>query len=166
MGLMPVDIYNKEFSKSFKGYNVDEVNEFLDQIIKEFELRIKEKKSLEEKLEKAEERVYNYSSIEETLNKSILIAQEASERVKLDAETEAKQIIKDAELRANRIVSEAMEEARKAHKDVDKLKNHAKVFRQRFQLLIGSQLAMLEHDDWDELQGPVSLETDGDVPKI
>ena len=47
MPLSPLDIHNKEFSKGFRGYNEDEVNEFLDQIMKDLEILIKEKKELE-----------------------------------------------------------------------------------------------------------------------
>lgn len=44
MPLTPLDIHNKEFSKGFRGYNEDEVNEFLDQIMKDLEILIKEKR--------------------------------------------------------------------------------------------------------------------------
>ena len=50
MPLSPLDIHNKEFTRGFRGYNEDEVNEFLEQIIKDYELILKEKKELEEKL--------------------------------------------------------------------------------------------------------------------
>lgn len=45
MPLTPVDIHNKEFSKRMSGYDRDEVNEFLDQVIKDYELLIREKKN-------------------------------------------------------------------------------------------------------------------------
>lgn len=44
MPLTPLDIHNKEFSKGFRGYNEDEVNEFLDQIMKDLEILTKEKR--------------------------------------------------------------------------------------------------------------------------
>lgn len=44
MPLSPIDIHNKEFTKSFRGYAEDEVNEFLDQIIKDYEKLLREKK--------------------------------------------------------------------------------------------------------------------------
>ncbi len=49
MPLTPLDIHNKEFGRGFRGYDEDQVNEFLDQIIKDYELVIREKKALEEK---------------------------------------------------------------------------------------------------------------------
>ena len=52
MPLTPIDIHNQEFSKVFRGYDEDEVNEFLDQIIKDYEILLREKKELEDKLER------------------------------------------------------------------------------------------------------------------
>ena len=77
MALTPLDIHNKEFSKGFRGYDEDEVNEFLDQVIKDYEILIREKKELEEQLNEMSDRISHFNSIEGTLNKSIVIAQEA-----------------------------------------------------------------------------------------
>ena len=46
MPLTPIDIHNQEFSKVFRGYDEDEVNEFLDQIIKDYEILFVKRKSL------------------------------------------------------------------------------------------------------------------------
>lgn len=97
MPLTPLDIHNKEFSKGFRGYDEDEVNEFLDQLIKDYEMLIREKKNLEDKVASLNERLSHFSSIEETLNKSIVVAQEAAEEVKGNAQKEAKLIIREAE---------------------------------------------------------------------
>lgn len=97
MPLTPLDIHNKEFNKGFRGYDEDEVNEFLDQVIKDYEIIIREKKELEEKLNDMNARLGHFSNIEETLNKSIVVAQEAAEEVKRNAQKEAKLIIKEAE---------------------------------------------------------------------
>ena len=77
MALTPLDIHNKEFSKGFRGYDEDEVNEFLDQVIKDYEILIREKKELEEQLNEMADRIGHFNTIEGTLNKSIVIAQEA-----------------------------------------------------------------------------------------
>ncbi len=151
MPLTPLDIHNKEFGKGFRGYDEDEVNEFLDQVIKDYELLIREKKELEEKLSDQTERLGHFSSIEETLNKSILIAQEAGEEVKRSASKEAKLIIKEAEKNADRIVNEALTKARKIAFEIEDLKKQSKVFRTRFKMLVEAQLDLLNNDDWDHL---------------
>lgn len=151
MPLTPLDIHNKEFSKGFRGYDEDEVNEFLDQVIKDYELLIREKKELEEKLNGQTERLGHFANIEETLNKSIVIAQEAGEEVKRSASKEAKLIIKEAEKNADRIVNEALSKARKIAFEIEDLKKQSKVFRTRFKMLIEAQLDLLNNNDWDHL---------------
>ncbi|MBM7586759.1 cell division initiation protein [Bacillus pakistanensis] len=151
MPLTPLDIHNKEFSRGFRGYDEDEVNEFLDQIIKDYEILIREKKELEEKLNSQSERLGHFSNIEETLNKSIVVAQEAAEEVKRNAGKEAKLIIKEAEKNADRIVNESLSKARKIALEIEELKKQSKVFRTRFKMLIEAQLDLINNDDWDQL---------------
>ncbi|BAC13439.1 DivIVA domain-containing protein [Oceanobacillus iheyensis] len=151
MALSPLDIHNKEFAKGFRGYDEDDVNEFLDQIIKDYELVIREKKEAEEEVRQLRERLGHFTNIEETLNKSILVAQETAEEVKGNASKESKLIIKEAEKNADRIVNEALSKARKISLDVEELKKQAKVFRTRMRMLVQAQLEMLGTDDWEEL---------------
>jgi cell division initiation protein len=151
MPLTPLDIHNKEFTRGFRGYDEDEVNDFLDQIIKDYEAVIREKKQLEETVRKLEERLSHFSSIEETLNKSILVAQETAEEVKQNATKEARLIIKEAEKNADRIINEALAKSRKIMLDIEELKKEAKVYRTRFRMLIEAQLELLKSDDWDKL---------------
>ncbi|WP_445488383.1 DivIVA domain-containing protein [Niallia sp. 03133] len=151
MPLTPLDIHNKEFSKGFRGYDEDEVNEFLDQVIKDYENIIREKKAMEERLSELTDRIGHYNNIEETLNKSIVVAQEAAEEVKRNAQKEAKLIIKEAEKNADRIINESLSKARKIALEIEELKKQSKVFRTRFKMLIEAQLDMLNNDDWDHL---------------
>nr|WP_247739221.1 DivIVA domain-containing protein [Bacillus sp. 165] len=149
--LTPLDIHNKEFSRGFRGYDEDEVNEFLDQVIKDYELVIREKKELEERIEELQEKLGHFANIEDTLNKSILIAQEAAEDVKRNAQKESKLIIREAEKNADRIINEALVKSRKVAFDIEELKKQSKVFRTRFRMLLEAQLDMLTNDDWDKL---------------
>ena len=151
MPLTPLDIHNKEFSKGFRGYDEDEVNEFLDVVIKDYEMVIREKKELEERLNEMTERIGHFNSIEETLNKSIIVAQEAAEEVKRNAQKEAKLIVKEAEKNSDRIVNESLSKARKIALEIEELKKQSKVFRTRFKMLIEAQLDLLSNDDWDHL---------------
>ncbi len=161
MPLTPIDIHNQEFSKVFRGYDEDEVNEFLDQIIKDYEILLREKKELEDKLEETFDRLGHFTSIEGTLNKSIIVAQEAAEEVKRNAQKEAKLIIKEAEKNADRIVNDSLAKARKITVEIEELKKQSKVFRTRFKMLVAAQLDLLDNEDWDHL-----LEYDVDATEI
>ncbi|CDQ40193.1 MULTISPECIES: DivIVA domain-containing protein [Virgibacillus] len=151
MPLTPLDIHNKEFTRSFRGYDEDEVNEFLDQVIKDYEMVIREKKDLQEQVDHLNEKLGHFTNIEETLNKSILIAQETAEELKGSASKESKLIIKEAEKNADRIINEALTKSRRISMDVEELKKQAKVFRTRLKMLVEAQLDMIDTDDWDQL---------------
>ncbi|MFD2212937.1 DivIVA domain-containing protein [Metabacillus endolithicus] len=151
MPLTPLDIHNKEFNKGFRGYDEDEVNEFLDQVIKDYEMIIREKKELESRVTELTEKLGHFTNIEDTLNKSIIIAQEAAEEVKRNAQKESKLIIKEAEKNADRIINESLAKSRKIAMEIEELKKQSKVFRTRFQMLIEAQLDLLKNDDWDHL---------------
>ncbi|QPC46273.1 DivIVA domain-containing protein [Mangrovibacillus cuniculi] len=161
MPLTPLDIHNKEFSRGFRGYDEDEVNEFLDQIIKDYEIILREKKELEEKLYGMTERLGHFTNIEETLNKSIIVAQEAAEEVRRNSQKEAKLIVREAEKNADRIVNESLTKARRIAMEIEELKKQSKVFRNRFKMLIEAQLDLLGNDDWDTL-----MEMDVDTTEL
>ncbi len=151
VALSPLDIHNKEFARGFRGYDEDEVNKFLDQVMKDYEIVIRERDELDQKARELQERLGHFTNIEETLNKSILVAQETAEDIKGSAQKEAKLIMKEAEKNADRIVNEALSKARKISLDVEELKKQAKVFRSRMRMLVQAQLEMLGTDDWEEL---------------
>ncbi len=149
--LTPLDIHNKEFTRGIRGYDQDEVNEFLDQIIKDYELVIREKKDLKRQVDELQQKLGHFSNIEETLNKSILIAQQTAEEVKGNATKESKLIIREAEKNADRIINEALEKSRRIEIEVEELKKQGKVFRTRLKMLVEAQLELVENGDWDQL---------------
>lgn len=197
--LTPYDIHNKEFKRSFRGYDVDEVNDFLDQIIKDFELLTREKLELEQQVEDLQaelERVMegeamysnqetqapqpqpqatqthmpparytqqtesmslqpsvaSLSSMEQSIHKSIRVAQEVAEEVRLNAKKEAELIVQEAEKNADRIINEALQKARAIHSELLDLKQKATVYRARFRTLVQSHLDILENSDWESLE--------------
>lgn len=151
MPLSPLDIHNKEFTRSFRGYDEDEVNDFLDQIIKDYEQVIKEKKKLEDTLNNSEERLGHFTNIEETLNKSLIVAQTAADEVKQSAEKEAKLIVREAEKNADRVLSDSLSKARKVAIEIEDLKRQSKVFRERLRMLVEAQMDLIKSDDWQQL---------------
>lgn len=150
MRLTPLDIHNKEFGRSLRGYNEDEVNEFLDRVIKDYEGLIRENRNLEEKLVTIEERLAHFQNIEESLSKSIIVAQETAEEVKANARKEAQLIVKEAEKNADRIINEALTKSRRMAMELDEVQKQAAVFRARLRSMVAAQLELLDSDKWEE----------------
>lgn len=151
MPLTPLDIHNKEFSRRFRGYDEDEVNEFLDQVVKDYEMVLRDKRNLEEQVRQLQERLDHFKSIEDNLNKSLVIAQETAEELKQNAQKEAKLIIREAEKNADRIINEALSKARRIAMEIEDLKKQSKVFRNRLRTLIEAQLDLIDSEDWDRI---------------
>lgn len=151
MSLTPLDIHNKRFNRVLRGYDVDEVDKFLDQVIKDYEIVIRERDDLAKQVADLENKLSHFSNIESTLNKSILVAQETAEDLQSHAKKESALIIKEAEKNADRIVNEALSKSRNTYIEIEDLKKQANVFRTRLRSLIEAQLEMVNNDDWDEL---------------
>jgi len=151
MPLTPLDIHNKEFSRRLRGYDEDEVNEFLDQIIKDYEALIRENKELQNQVAALQEKLGHFLNIEETLSKTIIVAQEAADELKNNAKKEAQLIIKEAEKNADRIINESLAKSRKIALEVEEMKKQAAIYRARLRALVESQLELLGKDNWDDL---------------
>lgn len=146
-----MDIHNKEFSVKMRGYDQDEVNDYLDQIIKHIEKLTRENKELEEKLRFSKEKLTHYDSIHDSLNRSILVAQEAADRLKENTTKEVEVMKKEAESNANQLLQDAVEKARRIKSETEELRQQSLVFRQRLQIMVESQLEMLKNTDWDDV---------------
>ncbi|RUS48417.1 DivIVA domain-containing protein [Cohnella sp. AR92] len=152
MPLTPLDIHNKEFGKRLRGYDEDEVNEFLDQIIKDYELIIRENKELQNQLGAMQDKLGHFANIEETLSKTIIVAQEAADELKNNAKKEAQLIVKEAEKNADRIINDSLIKSRKIAMEAEELKKQAAIYRARFRALIESQMELLSQDGWEALE--------------
>lgn len=152
MPLTPLDIHNKEFNRRIRGYDEDEVNEFLDQVIKDYEALIRENKDLQKQVEQMQERLNHFSSIEDSLSKTIIVAQETADELKSNSKKEAQLIIKEAEKNADRIINDSLAKSRKIALDIEELKKQAAVYRTRFRTLLQAQLELLEEDGWDSFE--------------
>lgn len=112
MKLTPLDIHHKEFHRSIRGYNEEEVDLFLDQVYEEFERLFKENANFKEKIEKIESKITQYEGIEQTLQNTLLTAQKSAEEVQSNAKKEADLIMKDAEMQAKQILEDTYNQRR------------------------------------------------------
>jgi len=148
--LSPLDIHNKDFSKSFRGYNTDEVDGFFDQVIKDYETFYRENMELKETVERLKGKLEHYQSMETTLHSTLMIAQETAEEVKLNAKKEIELSSKEAEVRAHKLIEEASAKVRKMAGEYEDLKKQAQVFRTRMKTLLQAQMEILRNSEDDD----------------
>ena len=82
MKLTPMDINNKEFKRGIRGYNPDEVDEFLDEVVENYEELYKENSRLKESITRLKDKVEHYERLEATIQNTLLLAQNAAEQAK------------------------------------------------------------------------------------
>lgn len=157
MPLTPLDIYNKEFKHGFRGYQEDEVNEFLDEVVRDYEAILSENAQLKEQLSGVADRIEQYRKLEETLKNALVVAQSTAEEVKVAARKEAELIIREAEQRAEQIVAGGEARAHELEEQAHNARREWDVFRARLKSLLQSQMALLDEDvrDADPLRAQV-----------
>ena len=121
--LTPLDIENKKFSKQIvNGYNVEEVDEFLDDLTVEYEKMYKESSESKAKIEELNNDLVKYRSIESTLQSTLVMAQSTAEEVKEVAKQQADQIIKEAEGNARKAEEDLSQEILMKKKELEDVK--------------------------------------------
>jgi len=148
--LTPLDIHNKEFKRSFRGYSEEEVDEFLDRVIKDYEQLYRDNMELKETLERINSKLEHYQHMENTLHNTLVIAQETAEEVKLNAKKESELLMKEGEVRAQKLLDEATLKVRRALNEYEDLKKQANVYRTRMLTLVQAQMEMLKTSQEDE----------------
>lgn len=143
--LTPLDIENKKFARQkIGGYNVDEVDEFLDEITSEYEKLYKENIELKSNEQELTDNVGQYKNIESTLQNTLIIAQKTADEVQEVAKKQAEQIIKDAEFTAKAKSDELNSTIIAKQKELDDLKRQFDVFKAKMESLLISQLEILK----------------------
>ena len=144
MKLTPVDITNKEFKKMLRGYDPEEVDEFLDQIVEDYEELFKENSLLKEKINAMNEKIEHYSKIESTIQNTLLLAQNAAEQAKVSSQKEADIVIKHANDSAKKILDKAHTDVVSITQEYDRLKQEFVKFRAKFRNFITVQMETFE----------------------
>lgn len=140
MKLTPMDINNKEFKKSLRGYSSEEVDEFLDEIVDNYEELYKDNAKLKEKLAVATDKIEHYIKIENTIQNTLVLAQNAAEQAKSSSQKEAELIIRSANETAQRILDKGHNDVIQINSEFEKTKQEFIKFRVKYRNFINTQI--------------------------
>lgn len=147
----------ERFNSSFKGYNIDEVNQFVDEMTREYGAIIGKLRAKDAEIERLKNENRDLKKkIDEapTKNGAGSISLEAlynsSEEISRMAKYEARSIIEDAKKNASRIVNDALLEAEKIETRAETLRRNMVVFKRRMRTIVASQLETI--DDIEEVK--------------
>jgi cell division initiation protein len=142
MNYTPNDLDNMKFKKSFRGYDEDQVNGALDNVIQDYELYIKENIELKDRISVLNEGIQHYKNIEESLQNTLIVAQQTGEEIKKNSYDKAENIVKEAEIRAQKIINDANQEVIRIRFEYEEMKKRLHLFKTKSETLILSQLEL------------------------
>lgn len=143
--ITPLDIDNKKFAKQMvNGYNVEEVDDFLDELTIDYSKKYKEVTELRAKVEELNNSLVQYKTIESTLQNTLVMAQSTAEEVKNVAKQKADQIIEEAKANAQKQVDELNNEIIQKQKELDDVKKQFDIYKAKMESLLISQLELIK----------------------
>lgn len=143
--ITPLDIDNKKFAKQMvNGYNVEEVDDFLDELTIDYSKNYKEVTELRAKVEELNNSLVQYKTIESTLQNTLVMAQSTAEEVKNVAKQKADQIIDEAKANAQKQVDELNNEIIQKQKELDDVKKQFDIYKAKMESLLISQLELIK----------------------
>ena len=151
MNFSPNDLQNVTFKKSFMGYNEDAVNDVLDKVIEDYTAYVHDNIELKDRISVLNEGIQHYKVIEESLQNTLIVAQQTSEDIKRNAYEKAENIIKEAEVKAQRMLNDASQEVVKIRFEYEDLRKRLHIFKSKSETLLLSQLEVLKQmfEDYD-----------------
>lgn len=159
--ITPLDIQNKEFKRTFRGYNAKSVDIFLDEIIDDYEKLYKENIEYKDKINMLADQLSQYNTLEETLKSTLIVAQTTADEVTGTARHKAENIIENAELTGKKLIDNAREDVRNIKKEYEYLKKEIFIFKTRYQSFIQAQLISLE-EFYKEVEKDRELDMDNE----
>lgn len=168
MVLTSLELRDKTFDTKFRGYDPEEVDEFLDIVTDDYEELVRRNHEQEMEIKSLRDRLAYFDELKESLSQSVILAQDTAEKVKLAASDQASNIAKQAEYdaqallnearaKANEILRLATDNAKKVAVETEELKNKTRIFHQRLKSTVESQLSLIDSPEWEELLRPTAM---------
>ena len=168
--ITPMDIHNKTFSKGLRGYSEEEVNDFLRQIVTDYEQIYREHREMEEEMDQMKVKLANYEKISDTMTATLQLAKDTAENVKKNAKRNADILISNAKMEGERQVKDAEDYRRRLAETMihteGNMKNYVSKIRKDL------ELALASIDALENLKAPIvpgyaypAVEPEEEAPK-
>jgi cell division initiation protein len=128
MRITPLDIQQQKFKTRFRGFDVQEVDIFLEQMADAFAFLLRENENLKEDIQRLRVESDGYKSREDTFKRALLNSQKVLEQMKENARKSAELVVAESEVKAEKILNKAHNRLSQLHEDISELK------RQRMQI--------------------------------
>lgn len=160
MRVSPLDIRKQEFTRSFRGYEPEEVDAFLQMLSTEWEEMRDEHRRIEDQVRGLEDKIRHYERVEEALQEALQTARDSSRKTVENAEDRARNIIRNAEADADRIQGDAATRRDKLRQENTRLLNRRHELVARLRAFLTAEIEMLERFESDQIVGEHSDEVE------
>jgi cell division initiation protein len=160
MKMTPLDIQQQQFKTRFRGFDVREVDTFLEQTAGAFETLQRENEEYQEEIRRLELEIQGYKKREETFKRALLNSQKVLDQMKENARKSAELIIAEAEVKAEKILNKSHNRLAQLHEDIAELK------RQRTQIEVQISSVIEAHSRLLEISKEGMKEMDEEDSKV
>lgn len=150
MRITPLDIRQKQFSLKFRGFDINEVDQFLEFVGEDMETLIRENNSIKDELGRQEAQLQEYRDTERALKNTMMSAQQIVEDMKQNAIKEAELIVREAERKADGIVRRAEKKAAAIEDDILDIKRRKWEFIERMRGFMHTFERLIEEEEREE----------------
>lgn len=139
----------RKFDRSLNGYNIAQVNAFVDDVVDKVDDMITKMKQKDLEIERLNNELEHYKKMDATINRAVVIANEAASKYKTASLNESDVIVTEAKKNANRIINDALLKAEKYEEDAQRLRRNIIAYKRRMKNLIDQQSEII--DDLDKI---------------
>ncbi len=143
MKFSPINIEQQEFNKALRGYDVQEVKTYLENVASELGVLIDENTKLKQELARAQRKNEEFQKIEKSLQTTLLSAQENSSKALEEAQRKTSEMLNDAHIKADQLVSDARKESAYLTRQVTELREEKNLLIARLKAIVETQAKVL-----------------------
>lgn len=161
--ITPMDIHNKQFSRGLRGYNEEEVRDFLQQIVSDYEQIYREHREMEDELDQMKTKLANYEKISHTMTSALQLAKDAARNVTETAHRNADVMISNAKAEGENRLREALENRRLLNETISHTEGNMKTYICKIRRDL--ELALAAINALDTLEAPAPMADDTAAPE-
>ena len=147
MAIRPVDIRRKEFKSGLRGYDANQVDDFLDEVADEFERTFAENQRMLEEITSLRERLQQFEELEASIQEALVQAQQVARDLRRNAGKEAELIVREAKEQSHRILADSSGRVERVQESYEVLRKAKQDFSNDFRHLLKSYLAVMDNAD-------------------
>jgi cell division initiation protein len=145
MPIRPIDVRRKEFKNSLRGYDANQVDDFLDAVADEFERAYMENSRMREEISSLRERLQQFEELEGSIRAALVHAEQAADDVRRSASREADLTIQEAKARSHQMLAESAARVEHIQESYEALQEAKRNFANDFRHLLKTHMDMMEN---------------------